>query len=97
LGELSIQNNQFTFEDIEPNVGILSFSYSPQDSVGIKLDTTIMQGSNFTCSVSLGGSANQYQWTKNGVIIPEADENFYVINSMILHMMAYIYVELPIQ
>jgi Leucine-rich repeat (LRR) protein len=47
LAELNIQNNQFTFEDIESNIGISSFSYSPQDSVGIKQDTTFNSRNKF--------------------------------------------------
>jgi len=60
---LKIENNKFTFEDIEPNIGIPSsfFTYSPQDSVGEIINTTINEGSTLTISVSVGGDSNQYQ------------------------------------
>lgn len=83
MENLQIQNNKFTFEDIEPNVGVPSdvFTYSPQDSVGESRDTTIIPGSSFTMSVSLGGISNQYQWKKDGTAITGATDTFYIISS----------------
>ncbi|MDW7679541.1 MAG: T9SS type A sorting domain-containing protein, partial [bacterium] len=81
LVELWIQNNKFTFEDIEPNLFVASFIYSPQDSVGARQDTTIDHGASLTISVTVGGTANQYQWMKNDVAIPGANSNSYTIDS----------------
>ncbi|MBN2414170.1 T9SS type A sorting domain-containing protein [candidate division KSB1 bacterium] len=81
LTGLQIQNNKFTFEDIEPNLGVENFIYSPQDSVGEKQDTTIDLGSNVQFSVTVGGTANQYQWMKYGVDISDAVNSSYVIDS----------------
>ncbi|MEJ2567323.1 MAG: leucine-rich repeat domain-containing protein [candidate division WOR-3 bacterium] len=83
LQYLSIQNNKFTFEDIEPNIGVASvrFTYSPQDSVGEIQNEVITEGSNFTMSVSVGGENNQYQWKKGGSIIPGATNHSYTIIS----------------
>jgi Leucine-rich repeat (LRR) protein len=83
LENLRIQNNKFTFEDIEPNIGIpgTEFIYSPQDSVGESQDTTINLGSSLTISVSVGGTNNQYQWKKDEVIIPGATSSSYTISS----------------
>ncbi len=80
---LYIQNNKFTFEDIEPNILVpsISFIYSPQDSIGESQDTTIPKGSNFTISISVGGENNQYQWKKNGIVISGATDNSYTISS----------------
>ena len=81
LEDLAIRNNKFTFEDIEPNVGVAStFIYSPQDSVGEKQDTTIYEDSSFTMSVSVGGEHNQYQWRLDGIIITGATDSIYTIN-----------------
>ncbi|MCK4344242.1 MAG: SBBP repeat-containing protein, partial [Bacteroidales bacterium] len=68
LEYLYIQNNQFTFKDIEPNIGVASttFAYAPQDSVGEIIDTTVYIGTSFTMSVSTGGTSSQYQWKKDG-------------------------------
>ena len=81
LTQLYVQNNSFTFEDIEPNVWVETFSYSPQDSVGEEQDTTIATGEPLELSVSVGGTANQYQWSKDGVDIPGADSSVYIITS----------------
>jgi len=84
LERLYIQNNRFTFEDIEPNLGVVSdpsnFVYSPQDSVGEALDTIVNQGSSLTISVSVGGEYNLYQWKKDGMIIPGAEDSVYTMD-----------------
>ncbi|MFZ5517870.1 MAG: leucine-rich repeat domain-containing protein [Candidatus Zhuqueibacterota bacterium] len=76
-----IGDNNFTFEDIEPNMFITNFSYSPQDSVGEKQDTTIESGASLTLSVAVGGTANHYQWQKNSTDIPGANGSSYAIGS----------------
>lgn len=83
LDWLVIKNNQFTFEDIEPNVGVpnTSFQYSPQDSIGMGLDTTLSLGENLTLSITVGGSANQYQWFKDNEELVGANENIYTISN----------------
>jgi len=81
LNELQIQNNKFTFEDIEPNIEIPIFLYSPQDSVGDEQDTTIIQGSGLTFFVSVAGTANQYQWTRDGEDISGSNSSSYTIDS----------------
>lgn len=81
LTKVHIQNNQFTFEDIEPNIGLEGFIYAPQDSVGEKKDTILAPGSSLELSVSVGGTANHYQWTKDGVDIPGANRNTFTIMS----------------
>ena len=81
LVSLQIHYNKFTFEDIEPNLFVTNFIYSPQDSVGEEQDTTINPGSNLELSVSVGGTANQYQWIKDGEEILDADSSSYTISS----------------
>jgi Leucine-rich repeat (LRR) protein len=82
LAALYIQDNRFTFEDIEPNTSIPAFVYSPQANVGIPLDTTLQVGSDFTLSVSVGGTFNEYQWYKNEILISGADEDSYPLTSI---------------
>lgn len=79
---LKVQNNKLTFEDIEPNISIPDFVYSPQDSIGEKQDTTVASGSSLTLSVFVGGSANHYQWKKNGIEIVGATDSVYNIASV---------------
>ncbi|UCE19118.1 MAG: hypothetical protein JSV84_01870, partial [Gemmatimonadota bacterium] len=81
LTVLKIQENKLTFEDIEPNVFVPDFTYSPQDSVGEEQDTTIEQGSSLELAVAVGGTANQYQWMQDGVDIPGAESGSYVLAS----------------
>ncbi len=83
LENLEIDNNQFTFEDIEPNIGApsQSFVYSPQDSVGIQKDTTVNLNAALAFTVTVGGANNQYQWYKDGTLIGGATNSSYSIAS----------------
>ena len=70
---IRVYDNRLTFEDIEPNVGhFRTFVYVPQDSVGMRKDTTVAMGSSLTLSVQVGGSANRYQWIKDSTNITGA-------------------------
>ena len=75
LTSLRVYGNKLTFEDIEPNIGISGFSYSPQDSVGAEKDTTVEAGTSLALLVSVGGTANQYQWMKDGYYISGATDD----------------------
>ena len=74
LSTLSVSANKLSFEDLEPNMAIDNFTYSSQDSVGIKYDTAAVLGWPFTLFASVGGRANIYQWYKDGEAI-SSDEN----------------------
>lgn len=82
LKNLQIQENQFTFEDIEPNIDISTFVYSPQDSVGKGLDTTVTIGESLSFSVEIGGIANQYQWMKDSTDIVGKDSSVFDLPSV---------------
>jgi len=71
LETLKIESNKFTFEDIEPNMSVATttFSYSPQDSVGIGRDTTVTSGSSLTLDAGVGGVNNLYQWYHDGTAL----------------------------
>ncbi|UCG27158.1 MAG: leucine-rich repeat domain-containing protein, partial [Bacteroidales bacterium] len=83
LFELAINNNRFTFEDIEPNIGVASttFLYSPQDSVGIETTVKVALDSSYTMSVNVGGVNNSYQWYRDGNPISGATGSTYSINA----------------
>lgn len=82
LSDLKLYNNKLTFEDIEPNVGVATnFEYSPQDAVGEVIDATLNEGDSYSMSVSVGGTANQYQWKKDDTEIPGATTETYEIVS----------------
>jgi Leucine-rich repeat (LRR) protein len=81
LANLDIENNNFTFEDIEPNLGAANniFDYSPQNRVGHAEYISILRDSSFSLSVTVGGAHNQYQWTKNGGNISGANSDNYAV------------------
>jgi len=78
-----LSNNKLCFDDLEPYIGtgLSTFNYDPQANIGDDLDTTISGNTSFTISVSVGGSANSYQWTKNGNDIVGAVDTFYTIEN----------------
>lgn len=82
LTSLLTEKNKLTFEDIEPNIGVADyFSYSPQDSVGVKQHIELFTGDDHTLSVSVGGEQNKYQWYKDGIIITGARNSLFTINN----------------
>ncbi len=83
LTSLNISNNHLTFEDIEPNVSINGFVYSPQDSVDTAEAVTIPEGNSIILSVSVGGTANQYQWMKDSIDIPGENSSSLPFNGIL--------------
>jgi len=82
LTDLYIQDNQFTFKDIEKNITVAqTFIYSPQDSIGILQDTTINIGDDLTFEVSAGGISTVYQWIKDELDIQGATDSVYTITT----------------
>ena len=82
LNVLYVARNKLDFGDIEPNVrNGLNFYYFEQDSVGQLLQVNANNQSPVTLTVSVGGSSNLYQWTKNGMDIPGATNPIYTIIS----------------
>jgi Leucine-rich repeat (LRR) protein len=79
LTDLQVQDNQLTFEDIEPNVGISGIIYAPQDSVGDVKNHVINANDNVTMNVIVGGNNNQYQWFNGDTQIPNATAPSYQI------------------
>lgn len=64
LNDLNVGGNALTFRDIESNLLIENFVYSPQDSVGVQRDTTAVISIGFRLPISVPGSSNRYQWFK---------------------------------
>jgi hypothetical protein len=83
LSSLDAENNYLTFEDIEPNLGISNFTYKPQEEVGEEITYNVIKGSSYTMSVTVGGTANTYQWYKDGVEVAGATSDSYTINNFI--------------
>jgi Leucine-rich repeat (LRR) protein len=81
---LWVQNNRLTFIDIEPNINIArkTFTYSPQDSIGIKQYINSRIGNSYTFIADCGGANNLYQWYRNKIIIPSATSREFIIYNM---------------
>jgi|GEM_PF-1187348 len=82
IHEMRIEDNRFTFEDIEPNVSISGIVYAPQDSVGEKVDTLVDKGADMDLTVSVGGTNNHYQWYKDDEQISGATGSSYTLESV---------------
>jgi len=80
---LNIKENQFTFEDIEPNIGVSSgsFYYSPQAMIGEVVSLAPNPGAPVELSVSVGGEQNVYQWYKDGSPVANSDTSVFTIQT----------------
>jgi len=85
IDTLAVQSNKLTFEDIEPYVvaAIDHLVYSPQDSVGRARVVGALLGSSAQLTVSVGGSANEYQWYRNGIPIPGATDTLLAVDPVV--------------
>jgi hypothetical protein len=97
LDTLKVENNRLTFEDLEPNVSIPVFSYSPQDSVGQPSTRVEEIGETITIDGTIGGQSNQYQWKKNGTAIQAATDPVLTLNQIALTDDAFYNVEIKNQ
>ncbi len=62
LATLNVEGNKLQFGDIETNLGIGTFTYVPQDSIGFYRDTLFDAGTPSTLAYTVSGSNNTYQW-----------------------------------
>jgi Leucine-rich repeat (LRR) protein len=81
LDSLIVTKNKLGFEAIEPNLDVPNFFFNPQDSIGTKIITTIQTGTPYSVTSAVGGSANEYQWRKNGSPLSGATSANYNIAS----------------
>ncbi|MBS3770957.1 MAG: T9SS type A sorting domain-containing protein [Bacteroidales bacterium] len=80
LRELNVQNNQLTFEDIEPNVNAgINWLYSPQKKVDSVQNYQLGNGESKILSVTLGGADNRYHWYKDNTLINGATNDTLII------------------
>ena len=73
ITDLTVFGNKFTFDDLEQNMDLLpsvNFVYSPQDSIGVSETITKNEGETFSYTLTTGGTQNDYQWFKDGEILP---------------------------
>ena len=72
ISELLLQNNFFQFDDLEPVAAISGVNYAPQKEAFISEDIIVSESEPIIIDGTIGGSANEYQWFKNGVVIADA-------------------------
>ena len=75
---LSLAYNRFTFDQIEPYLSKLASPsyYAPQAEV----ETSFVAATR-TLSMTVGGTANLYQWKKNGVVIAGATASSLILSA----------------
>lgn len=65
LEELNVSSNNLTFEDLESNMEIPNFTYSPQATIGEYDYVLLPVHTDTTLTSVVGGTANHYQWYFN--------------------------------
>ncbi|NNF03172.1 MAG: hypothetical protein HKN17_01795, partial [Rhodothermales bacterium] len=78
---LNAQNNQFQFDDLEPNTSVPQHAFSPQQPIGPGQSLQVEEGGTLPISYEVGGSQNEYQWTLNASPIAGATSNTYEITN----------------
>ncbi len=76
---LDVSSNHLEFDDLEPNLSIPNFNYTNQARFGVAMDSLQPVHEPFTHNLQAGGSANQYQWFRNGSAVPGATSAIYTI------------------
>jgi Leucine-rich repeat (LRR) protein len=64
LDTLDVAENRLDFGSVEPHLAIDRYRYSPQDSIGRRVDTSLALGQPLRVWASGGGTASRYQWYK---------------------------------
>ena len=84
LSTLIVSNNYLNFRAVEDNLGIPGFVYSPQTVFPVCGTKSLVERESFNVSLNVDGTANQYQWRKNGSNILGAKGNSIFIRSVSL-------------
>lgn len=69
---LDVSANRLEFDDLEPNIGIPNFNYGNQGRFGVEVDSLQPVHQPYLHALAPGGSANQYQWFRNGTPVAGA-------------------------
>ncbi len=81
-----IDNNQFTFEDIAPNVSFFDryFPYSPQAAIGKDTTVLLKEGSYYDIDLGIDETVtdNQYIWFRDSIAIDTVYVNSYTFSAI---------------
>lgn len=83
LERIWCQGNDLDFDDLEQlsELGLLAFTYSPQDNMGERDTIMAQEGQSLTLSCDAGGTVTHYQWFKEGEPLVGANSTDFEINS----------------
>lgn len=79
---LSVQNNRFQFDDLEPNLLFSNVTYVPQQDIPAPSLVNVKEGENYTFYTPIGGSANAYQWFKDGNALAGANDDSLALSNI---------------
>lgn len=81
LTSVKLEDNHFTYGDLEPYLGVAEFTFDPQrEVVGNPQEFSVTEDETLLLHVDIGGSNTVYTWTKNGTTIPGATSETYTID-----------------
>ncbi len=78
INNLNVSANNLDFTSLQPNATVPVFNFANQKPFGQPKDDFVAVNSSYTFSLSAGGVNTQYQWKRNGAIVPEATNEVYV-------------------
>jgi hypothetical protein len=79
LVSLNISDNKLQFDDLQRNLGIATYSFSPQKPLLARNLTKVPAGTDVPISVPVRGADLTYSWLFKGVKISEASGSTYTI------------------
>jgi len=78
---MEVEDNNFQFDDLEPNAGIAGIVYSPQANIAGQANIDLIEEDALDVTIPVGGSANQYQWVKDGIdVLGQTSGNLLISN-----------------
>ena len=80
LDTLNASHNDFTFEDLTPNLNIPHFEYAPQNKTNADQIIALDTGDRQTLNGAVENTSNQYQWYKNGIPVTDGGSSQFTIH-----------------
>jgi len=82
LTTLNVTANRLDFGSLESNMPIATFSYANQAPLGVADSVLVDVGQPYTITKTTPGTANAYQWARNGTDIAGANTTSYELASV---------------